>query len=322
MIARALLQAHDDAVRQEFVAAQVVPLTMDMQRKVESLEKNNLLLQDHLMVLEKNRNNAANGSWHHHQMTVAQLDQQSLHYRQSIRKLSKYALLERFGNGPHYVEMQLAGVALDDTDNSDNSNKIILEMAPPDEMPHAVYWFLEHVASRLYDNGSSIHRSATAATAAPARVLFQGRGTTTAHHAQPSDFEQNVQFLPEEYHSRWTAHQKYTVCYTAPADSGPSAFYFNTLDNEPRNTIEAAAAAAANVDSLCFAKVIAGFDLVDAIQAAPSPTKPDVAPNHPSFSIVSMRLLKPNESQHELQQLLGQQHHQSTDTATATTQAL
>jgi hypothetical protein len=47
-----------------------------------------------------------------------------------------------------------------------DAHRIVLEMAPLDEMPHANYWFLSQVSLGLW-NGCSFHRNA-------AHVLLSG----------------------------------------------------------------------------------------------------------------------------------------------------
>lgn len=67
----------------------------------------------------------------------------------------------RFGAGPHHVEITVAFdpefPKKEETD--DNTARIVIEMAPVEEMPHSVYWFLEQVNRNLYD-GCSFHRNA------------------------------------------------------------------------------------------------------------------------------------------------------------------
>jgi cyclophilin family peptidyl-prolyl cis-trans isomerase len=229
---------------------------------------------------------------------------------QSIHILSKYVLIERFGSGPHYVELQLAFDPQSELyqqnhphphhhQHQQDDNKIMLQLAMPDEMPHTVFWFLEQVSRRLYD-GTSIHRSATHVLQGgphtnfltPAELLGDDENTLNPLQARfmRSGFDQVP--LPGEYYVNWT-HQKYTIGYT---NGGPD-FYFNMLDNAhihgPRNNYEEVAAAAV-VAEPCFAKVIAGFDLVDAIHASPIQPGPYHALQH-NVAIVPMRLLKPNE---------------------------
>jgi cyclophilin family peptidyl-prolyl cis-trans isomerase len=103
-----------------------------------------------------------------------------------------------------------------------------------------------------------------------------------------SGFDQVL--LPGEYHVNWT-HQKYTLGYAG--GTGPE-FYFNMLDNAHIHG-PAPHKQDASIDvEPCFAKVIAGFDLVDAIHASPTEPGPYHALQH-NVAIVSMRLLKPNE---------------------------
>jgi hypothetical protein len=82
-----------------------------------------------------------------------------------IQLISKRHLVEKYGVGPHYVEMLLSfdpqsNIADKNKGKSDDDTAILLiEMAPIDEMPTTVLWFLEQVNATIYD-GCSFHRNA------------------------------------------------------------------------------------------------------------------------------------------------------------------
>lgn len=92
-------------------------------------------------------------------------EKEKLEMQQKIQAFSKKLLIEKYGLGPHYVEMQVdfdpASKEEDQLSkqNTDTRNRIIIKLAPIDLMPHSVYFFLEQVYNKLYD-GFSFHISA------------------------------------------------------------------------------------------------------------------------------------------------------------------
>jgi len=90
--------------------------------------------------------------------------EEKLKMQQRIQAFSKKLLIEKYGIGPHYVEMQVDfdPAAKEDQLSKQNTNtgdRVILELAPIDLMPHSVYFFLEQVHNKLYD-GFSFHINA------------------------------------------------------------------------------------------------------------------------------------------------------------------
>lgn len=83
-----------------------------------------------------------------------------IHTKQAIKALSKRLLMEKYGVGPHFIEMN---VSFDPNSNiySDSIpfGSIILELAPISQMPAIDFWFLEQINHTLYD-GASFHRNA------------------------------------------------------------------------------------------------------------------------------------------------------------------
>jgi hypothetical protein len=68
-------------------------------------------------------------------------------------------LLERFGPDPHRVEIKLAYDPNSNIFNVEGGDRVVLEMAPSDQMPYTVYWFLSQVDRGLY-NMTSFMRNA------------------------------------------------------------------------------------------------------------------------------------------------------------------
>lgn len=107
-----------------------------------------------------------------------------------IQQYSKARLLEKFGPGPHRVEIQLDIDPASNIANEPGGDRIVIEMAPVDEMPHTVYWFLSQVDRGLY-NGASFHRNA-------GHVV---QGGPTANFATPPDLKLAKNFQQAGFNS-------------------------------------------------------------------------------------------------------------------------
>jgi cyclophilin family peptidyl-prolyl cis-trans isomerase len=182
--------------------------------------------------------------------------------QESIQQFSKMALLEKFGPGPHQLEIFLR---FDSHLGRDDEGIITIEMAPVDEMPHAVYWFLEQVSRKLYD-GFSFHRNA-------GHVIQGGAARNFLSDPDHPPSEQPFKdagfhsVLFQEYSDKFP-HNKYTLGF-AGRPGGPE-FYISKKDN---SKIHGPGGQKSYEDSSeadpCFAKVIDGFDLVDRMMGLP-----------------------------------------------------
>lgn len=86
-----------------------------------------------------------------------------IHEKQAIKAILKRQLADKYGPDPHFVEIV---VAFDPASNIANTTAgandigtILIELAPSNDMPATVFWFLEQVNASLYD-GASFHRNA------------------------------------------------------------------------------------------------------------------------------------------------------------------
>lgn len=198
-------------------------------------------------------------------------------YYGEIRISLNALFFDRFGKGPHHVEILLQFHPEDEQDDpnagdaaADHNVKtytIVLEMAPIDLMPHAVYWFLNQVQLGLY-NGCSFHRNA-------GHVV---QGGPAPNHLSSPDTHLAKRFIDHGYNSilfqeynEHFPHVMYTVGY-AGRPGGPD-FYISTEDN----TRIHGPGGQRSYDDVseadpCFAKVISGHDVVERMhQAAVQP---------------------------------------------------
>jgi hypothetical protein len=90
---------------------------------------------------------------------IKQLVEYKKKIHSSIQQYAKQRLLERFGPDPHRVEIQLAYDPASNVFNTEGGDRIVIEMAPSEEMPYTVYWFLSQVDRGLF-NLTSFHRNA------------------------------------------------------------------------------------------------------------------------------------------------------------------
>lgn len=134
----------------------------------------------------------------------------------------------RFGPGPHHVEINLAfdpEFPKGNNDTDGDTGHFIIELAPVEEMPHTVYWFLEQVNRTLYD-GCSFHRNA-------GHVI---QGGPAPNFLSPPEPRLNRRFMEAGFHSvlfqEYSSnfpHKKYTLGF-AGRPGGPD-FYISTMDN-------------------------------------------------------------------------------------------
>jgi cyclophilin family peptidyl-prolyl cis-trans isomerase len=313
IVVNTYLASHDEALKLSLRETEILPMTRAMEAKVSTLERENMMLHERyeqatIMQQQQQEDPRLLEQIH-------SLSEKAINYKQSIQKLSRYAMLERFGPGPHHVEIELAfdpasssgkNVEMDEGSN----NKIILELAKAEEMPHSVFLFLEQVTRGLFD-GASFHRNAVHVVQGGPHTNFMSPPDANLYNRFKRSGFEHVMF--QEYHPNWS-HQTYTIGYAGRPAGGPD-FYFNMLDNA---RIHGPGGQASTVEAEpCFGKVIAGFDLVDRMHASPVQPGPYHALEH-NVAIVKMRLMEPSEpSLFQLQHQLHQQQAELPNTATS-----
>ena len=140
----------------------------------------------------------------------------------------------------------------------------MLEMAPIDEMPHAVYWFLTQVDLGLYD-GCSFHRNAPhVIQGGPAPNFLSTKNARLYERFEKSGFNS----IPYQEYSPNFPHVEYTVGY-AGRPGGPD-FYVSIEDNSDVH----GPGGQTGYDDVeeadpCFARVIDGFEAVQRMHRAP-----------------------------------------------------
>ena len=213
--------------------------------------------------------------------------------RDFVQYQSREVVLERFGPGPHRVEIRVQ-IQVNDQMAED---KFVIEMFSTDDVPHSVLFFLNTVEKQLWDNTIFLHHEEIDHIMAAVPLDYKNQGIKQA------DIQAlELQSLAFPEYSAKHPHEKYTVGFV---DIGPT-FFINT-DN---NTIIHGPGAQEHHQlpedaEPCFARVIEGVEVVDALMkyGLQSPNRVNPAGNHPWSGsdhmwsrIVSIRILLPLES--------------------------
>lgn len=189
------------------------------------------------------------------------LEQQKITLKQHIQNFSKNAVLEKFGPGPHNVELH---VQFDSHKGRVDQGWILLELAPLDEMPHATYWFLEQVSRKLFDGNSFNRNPGHIIQAGPYKnFLTNNKDPPSREKFKKSGFDS---ILFQEYSPKFP-HKTHTVGYSG-RPGGPS-FYINIKDNTVPHGPGGQSIGDVSEADVCFAKVKKGIDLVDRMSKLP-----------------------------------------------------
>jgi len=177
----------------------------------------------------------------------------------ALKDVSKRSVLEKFGEPPYRIEFQLEFPPDDAPPGT--ADRFVIEMAPLDLMPYAVYFFLQQISHKLY-NGCSFHRNAPHVIQGGPVAYFANKDANLHTPFEEANLN-NVAY--QEYHPEFP-HLKYTLGY-AGRPGGPD-FYVSLKNNtEPHGPGGQAGYEKKHEADPCFAKVIEGFDAVDRIHA-------------------------------------------------------
>ena len=290
----ALLQ-HDAELRERFQQEQVAPLSKELHDRIEQLERESTAAKkeletakaDKAKILAEQSTQTAKVPKMKERLDKLVAYKKRMH--QAIQHISKQRLLEKFGPGPHRVEVKVAydpnSNIYGASDEQQHGGTMVLQLAPVDLMPHTVYWFLEQVDRGLYD-GCSFHRNAGHVIQAGPAPNFQ-----TQRHNLPKAFADAgyASVLFQEYAAEFP-HKKYTAGF-AGRPGGPD-WYISMQDNSRAHGPggQGSYEDAREADP-CFAQVVEGQDVADHIhQSAVQPGNYKRMQHY--VAIVSMRILK------------------------------
>ena len=192
-------------------------------------------------------------------------------------------LFQSFGDGPHYVELNLKLPEQVITENLPISPtpKIVLQMASVEQMPHSVHLFLEQVYHKLWDDCAIVINAFHILQIGPHSLV------DVKDRMKPFVDMKLDKVAFQEYNETFP-HEKYTLGY-AGRPGGPD-FYINKVNNTKNHGPGGQEHHALDEEAdPCFAKVVSGFDVIDFI----STMKTRGAQNILAYevTIVTMKLL-------------------------------
>ena len=176
---------------------QSIDLLARQTKELETFRQQNLELEDEVkkmkkMILDQKKaaivtnhgkvDTAASTTIEKLQDRVGRFMKSTQRLKEMIQLISKHHLIEKYGAGPHYVEIILSFDPLSniaDATKTDDTERLLIELAPITEMPATVHWFLEQINATIY-NGASFHRN--------------------AHHVVQGGVIQNFETRPGEIH--------------------------------------------------------------------------------------------------------------------------
>jgi hypothetical protein len=205
----------------------------------------------------------------------------------------------RYGNPPYYCEFTVAIAVQNEHDADADYEELIktftIEMAPLEDMPHAVHLFLEQVAHKLWDNGWFYLNGPHVFQAGPQvpddeeyeALLEKGVDERTLALKPFKDLQLDSLAFPE--YSDKFPHLPWTLGFTG-RPGGPD-FYINKVDN-----VKAHGPGGQTHHDLvehadpCFAKIIAGMDTIALMTNSPTIRTP--GDNHRFFFEEPVQIMK------------------------------
>ncbi|KAL7553189.1 hypothetical protein ACHAWF_016450 [Thalassiosira exigua] len=207
---------------------------------------------------------------------------------------------EWFGPGPHRVEMEVEyprkAENLPDRDDPGSwprvREKVVIEMAPLDVMPHVVNLFLQQVHHRLWDGCSAIYNAPHILQLGPS--YDEEKKASDPHydqfHEKGLEMASYQEYNPKYPHERWTLG-------LSGRPGGPD-FYVNKLDN----TLIHGPGGQANKHDLhneadpCFGTIAAeSHRVLEEINAIPTDKEKRHALEHP-VTILKARVMAPADN--------------------------
>jgi cyclophilin family peptidyl-prolyl cis-trans isomerase len=182
------------------------------------------------------------------QQKLKQSAEKAQKLKQQVQAMSKTEALEKYGPGPHRIELELSFPG-----HLAGPTTFVIELAPLDLMPHSVYTFLEMTSLGLISGCSFILNALHVVKAAPLPSNNKGSARQTTGQQFAANGLESVAF--REYSSQYP-HKPYTVGFAA---DGTPSFYINTEDNTE-----------IHMGDPCFGTVISGVETVKRLEASPT----------------------------------------------------
>jgi cyclophilin family peptidyl-prolyl cis-trans isomerase len=188
--------------------------------------------------------------------------------QQATSKESRRAVMEKFGAGPHFVQLTVV-LPYDETETPKN---FVVEMAPLESVPHAVHLFLEQVAHGLWSSAWFYLNGPHVLQGGP-QAEDDEEGYDEAEDEREFALRKfrslNLESLAFPEYSEDFPHVPWTLGYTG-RPGGPD-WYINKVDNTKSH-----GPGGQNQHDLnefadpCFGKVVDGFDVLQEVIASPT----------------------------------------------------
>jgi len=150
---------------------------------------------------------------------IDRLEAGKFRMQQGIQQLSKTLLEIKYGKGPHRVQINVRDFGM----TPPREDRIVIELASSELMPHTTLWFLEQVSLGLYVGCSFYRNAGHIIQAGP--VYNPASGKKLAYHRLDDRFSKAKyhSVLFQEY-SEAHPHSEYTVGYAGrPGGPGTKA---------------------------------------------------------------------------------------------------
>lgn len=204
----------------------------------------------------------------------------------------------RFGPGPHKVEIlfEYPKVGPNPTNEDPATwtrvrNKVVIEMAPLDLMPHTVNFFLQQVHHELWDGCSMVTNAPHIYQIGPS-YSDEDKANDPQHYDH--FYERGLDKVSYQEYSKEYPHAQWTVGF-AGRPAGPD-FYINKLDN----TMIHGPGGQTNDNDLhneadpCFGKVVEGMEALGEMNKIPTAENNNEV-RYPVV-IVNTRILVPKDN--------------------------
>lgn len=201
--------------------------------------------------------------------------------QEKIQRESAREIVERFGEGPHYVRFDL-NLPKSLHEKFSELGSFVIKLASVEEMPHSVHLFLEQVFHELWTGCSFVINAE--------HILQLGPHSISKPHKNLLKSFQDLKLdktAYQEYNETYP-HKKFTVGF-AGRPGGPD-FYINKVDNienhgpggQDHHTLEEEA-------DPCFGTIVEGKKLLQAIFEFPTRGAQEVLRD--DFSVANTELL-------------------------------
>jgi len=177
--------------------------------------------------------------------------------QEKIQKESRREVLERFGEGPHYIQFNLKLPKEIVSEQFPEISPIVIKMASVEKMPHSVHLFLEQIEHKLWNGCAIVVNAGHILQISPFSMQSTGDSLKKFKDLQLD------KLAFQEYNSTYP-HNQYTLGF-AGRPAGPD-FYINKISNVFNHGPGGQEHHALDEEAdPCFAKIVYGIEIIDLI---------------------------------------------------------